>query len=561
MKFLLFFVSIFLFTSYAVHPQSVNAPLNKDYYHTIDRYEIKQGMIADQFHTSMKPYRRSDIAGFVQSLRQQEINPSASDQFNIDYLERDNWEWVAQHTNTSDKPIFKHFYKVKSDLYHVDTEDFNLHVNPVIYFSGGYETSSDINTYTNTRGVQLRGHVSKKIGFYSFLGENQAVFPAYVRNVIDDQLIVPHEGFWKRFEENGVDFFTARGYISFEVTKNINLQFGHDQFNIGNGERSLILSDYAPAFLFLKLNTRVWKLNYTNLYTQLTADVLVNESGSLANEKYPNKYMTLHHLSVNVGKNLNIGLFESVIFDVDSAENSGFELAYLNPIIFYRAIEQQQGSVDNALLGLDFKWNLFRRFSLYGQLVFDEFLLDRIREGEGWWGNKFAIQFGGKYIDAFGLRNLDLQLEGNITRPYTYSHGSDYGSYSHYRQSLAHPLGANFGELVATARYQPMDKLNIIGKIIYADFGTDTTGVNNGGDILKDNDTRAGDFGHSIGQGIGNQLLLLDLRLSYQIKHNLFIDISQVFRRRESDLDLLDEDTSHTALSLRWNIPKRLHEF
>ena len=36
-----------------------------------------------------------------------------------------------------EKPFLKHFYKVKSDLYNVSVDDFDLHVNPVLAFIGG----------------------------------------------------------------------------------------------------------------------------------------------------------------------------------------------------------------------------------------------------------------------------------------------------------------------------------------------------------------------------------------------------------------------------------------
>jgi hypothetical protein len=64
-------------------------------------------------------------------------------------------------------------------------------------------------------------------------------------------------------------------------------------------------------------------------------------------------------LSINIGKKLNLGVFELVAFSPDdSASTDHFRMDYLNPVIFYRAIEQQNGSTDNVLLGMDFKWNM-----------------------------------------------------------------------------------------------------------------------------------------------------------------------------------------------------------
>lgn len=542
--------------------QSSFAPLNEDYYHWIDRYEVKSGRLMPQIFTSVKPYKRSAIADYVDSLKVMGEFTSGTDQFNYEYLTNDNWEWSDGNTNESNRPFLKHFYKKKSDFYSVVTPQFDLHANPVAYLGVGKDSRSDEMLFVNTRGVEIRGMVDKKVGFYTYLADNQSMLPSYVADQMQSTGVVPHEGFWKSYKEGkGVDFLHARGYITLEATKSINVQFGHDRFFIGNGYRSLVFSDYAPPSLFLKGNVKVWKLNYLFMVNQMTADnKSVSTTGKLRG--YPNKFVALHHLSINIGKKLNVGVFESVIFSPgDSTGTNRFRLEYLNPIIFYRAIEQQNGSTDNVLLGLDFKWNAIRRFSVYGQFLMDEFVIDNIRNGNGWWANKFAVQLGGKYVDAFGVANLDLQGELNVIRPYTYSHLNIFGSYSSYRQPLAHPLGANLKEIAGIVRYQPLPRLNLTGKLVLTDMGRDTTGVNWGGDILKDYSTRQQEFDNSIGQGIANDILFGSLTASWQVKHNLFVDATMVLRRSNSPVAIYDHNTSITSLALRWNIAPRLYDF
>jgi hypothetical protein len=255
-------------------------------------------------------------------------------------------------------------------------------------------------------------------------------------------------------------------------------------------------------------------------------------------------------------------VFESVVFSPqDSTNNNTFDPSYLNPVIFYRAIEQQYGSSDNALLGMDFKWNVFKKVSMYGQAVFDEFVLDEITAGNGWWANKFALQGGLKYIDALGVSNLDLQAEVNVVRPYTYSHTTQYGSYSNYRQSLAHPLGANFNEMIGVLRYQPFPRLNLVIKAIYADIGRDDVDENWGSDILKAAQTREQEYNNTIGQGQSNTIITLNMNASYMLKHNLFLDANQLFRQSKCDLPFYNNNTSITSVALRWNIPQRLYDF
>ena len=76
---------------------------------------------------------------------------------------------------------------------------------------------------------------------------------------------MPGVGFYKTFKQNGVDYFDARGYITFNAAKYIDFQFGYDKNFIGNGYRSMFLSDWGNSYLFLKINTRIWKL-ITRIY-------------------------------------------------------------------------------------------------------------------------------------------------------------------------------------------------------------------------------------------------------------------------------------------------------
>ncbi len=545
--------------------QSSYVSTNESYYHLLDRYEVKSGRISPYVFTSVKPWKRSDIVQFIDTLDQQGMFTSMADRFNLQYFRNDNWEWARPETNDR-KPILKYFYRKKSDLFHVDEDpDFDLHVNPVLYTGVGKDSKSEDLLFINTRGAEIRGMIDRKVGFYIFVSENQTRIPSYVSNTITDDSdngyypVIPHEGFWKGFKNNAYDFFQARGYISFEATRHINIQFGHDRTFIGNGFRSLIFSDHAPPSLFLKTNIKVWKLNYLFQLNRMVGDVNGDNTGLRASGKYNDKYVALHHLSVNIGKKLNIGLFESVVFNRN--DSTSFEFGYLNPIIFYRAIEQQFGSSDNVIIGMDFKWNIVKGVSAYGQFVLDEFVLDNVTAGNGWWANKYAIQAGLKYFDAFNVSNLDLQAETNIVRPYTYSHNSPHGNYSSYLQPIAHPLGANFKEFIGIARYQPLPRLNLTGKLIYAQVGRDTTSMNWGGDILKDNSFREKDFGNTISQGVKNDILLGTFTASWQLAHNMFIDASVVIRRSDSPVPQFNTNTTVTSLALRWNIAQRLYDF
>src|SRR5688500_16644224 len=160
------FITVFLLFPIVAFGQSNYAPLNDDYYHWIDRYEIKTGRIFPQIFTSIRPYKRSAIVQFTDSAKSMNVIGSRSDQFNYEYLMNDNWEWSQAATSDSKTPILKHFYKKKSDFFHVHNDDLDLHVNPVIYFGLGQDSRRADRLFINTRGIEVRGMIDKTVGFY-----------------------------------------------------------------------------------------------------------------------------------------------------------------------------------------------------------------------------------------------------------------------------------------------------------------------------------------------------------------------------------------------------------
>lgn len=550
--------------------QSTYLSPDEDQYHLIDRYEATSGVINNQFFTGIKPYKRQAVVAFFGGLDSLGLLKSRADKFNRDYFTIDSWEFTRTPERMSDRILPWNIYKAKSDFGHVDTDGFDLHMSPVLYVGYGKDNTLSEPVWQNTRGIELRATIDGKVGVYTFISENQAMLPGYVQQTINPYRVIPHETLWKDFNKTGVDFINARAHLSFKATRHIDIQFGHDRNIIGNGYRSLVLSDYSAPYLFLKANLKVWKLNYQYMISRLNADIITNNAGTLIRGRYPQKFFAFHEASINIGKKVNLAIFESVIFSPRTKNGTDyFDLGYLNPVIFYRSVEQQFGSPDNVILGFDAKWIVRKGLTAYGQFIIDEFVVSEILAGNGWWGNKFAAQVGLKAIDLFGIRNLDLQVEGNLARPYTYSQGEPYLNYSHYRQPLAHPVGANFREAVAIVRYQPHPRVRLSAKGIYYMTGKDATGGTSGnndyvwgGDILKLNNVNRPRWeGNVIGQGLRTTVLFSDLTASWMVRHNLFLDLRQIVRKSDSALPALNTNTSLTAVALRLNFAKRDYEF
>lgn len=514
-------------------------------YGVIDRLEIKTrpASLTQSFN---KPYARKHVFAAVDAAwndSNQVKKLTAVDRYNIQKLINDpEWKWEPG------KPA-----KLSIENYHqVNLKGKNGFwiLNPVARIDYSKASSNEKDPFISTVGFDTRGFLFKKIAFNLYAAANTERLPGYLSNWVSRYRSVPGIGEYRSRSDGKVSYADIRGSLQTSVTRSIDLQIGYDRLFLGNGHRSLFLSDGNNSFPFLKINTRIWKLNFQSLYIKLSPQ------DGIVNKKDSKKYLRLNTLGIDATKWLNISFFDAVVI----GRNSGFDLNYILPVTFLRAMEQQSGSPDNAMFGMNIKANLSGKIQLYAQGLLDEFKLSELKAGNGWWANKYGYQIGAKYIDAFNINNLDLQVETNRVRPFTYTHFDSVSNYSHSNQPLAHPLGANFHEFIGILRYQPLKKLNILAKVIYYKQGLDSLGKNTGNNILTNYETRPREFSWRVGAGDKATCLYLHGLISYELTTNLFIDAS-VTRRNFKTSFLGETNSTLLSFGFRWNINRRELDF
>ena len=528
----------------------------------LNRLEIKLQTHPKLNFSGIQPYNRqwfTEALLLADSTKNKHRNcncetfpTSAVDDYNITQQLQQNRQFVPGLKPEQSKRQYTQLYATPQHLFEVNDKDFYLVVNPLINQSQGYEFGRSRRPFINAKGVEIRGDINKKVGFNATIVDVQARGAKYVRQFNDTFKAFPGAGFIKTFKVDGVDYFDATGYVTFTAAKKINFQVGFDKNHFGNGIRSMILSEFAPNYSFVKMNTNIWKLNYQVMWMQLTQTYVRTFDRLL-----PKKFAAFHHLSINATPWLNVGLFENIIY---SRPNT-IDLSYINPIIFFRSLEQQNGSPDNALLGFDLKANIAKRGQAYMQFSLDEFNLTESRRYNKWWGNKFALQLGGKLIDAFEIKNLDLQAELNIARPFTYSHYDSSANYAHYNQPLAHPLGSNFKELMMVARYQPYPKWYAEAKLMVWKQGLDSAGRNFGNNIFELYTNRPSEDNWYIGRGNRNIAFNANFWLGYEIRSNLFLDANMILRSTNNKARVGVPNTLVINIGVRLNMRKQDFDF
>ncbi len=513
-------------------------PFSHSYY---SQFESAMNSVGSNNHTASKPYSYAEVSKYYDFRgKNEQLQKKVS-----------GW-WGRKIWN-------ENFVEIQG-------EDYWFSLNPIVDIQVGKDSKSDLSfTYVNTRALNFRGGLGKKINFSTTVFESQGRFADYFNRYAEsiapaggNPAIVPGIGIAKTFAGSAYDFPLAEANLTFAADKFFDFQLGYGRNFIGDGYRSLLQSDGASPYPFFKMNTKFWKIKYSNTYMWLK-DVRPEVT---LERTYATKFMANHYLSWNVTNRLNLGFFESVIWT--NTNDRGFDASFVNPIIFYRSVEfASSARTGNALLGISSKYKWSNQINFYGQFLLDEFSLSDIKAGDNSWKNKYGYQLGAKYYNAFKVDNLLFQLEYNHIRPYVYSHSDPITNYGHNNQNIGHQWGSNFDEFLIIARYHVgrcfADVKFTIGTRGF-DFDTAQDSYNYGGNIYKDYDlNRYADSGVKLGQGNRSSVFIADFQGGYLINPttNLKLFGSYIYRRfdpMQNTATTFSQSTGWVSLGLRSDV-------
>lgn len=525
--------------------------LNDPLHHFLLRQQVL-GRLPDAFlsHQPLSAYEAQRYLDTLDSLATQTIALSPVD-----------WQLYARFQGRTPGPGVSTFRKVMPfsfrngrDFVSIAHKDYALQVNPLFYLTYGRarqtaredgDTSTPV--WQNTRGVRASGHIGKHIFFETRLQENQRrdVWPAF--KAFEET--APRLGTTKFNEGNqSYDYWFVTGLVGFK-SKYFEVRLGRDHNRWGFGKGSLMLSNYATTYDQLQIRTTFWRVQYTNLFTSLASP----SAGQ--NDFVPRRYGAFHRIAITLPAGFQAELFETVMFassDSLGLRDAGFDVAYLNPIIFYRAVEvERAGRLDNTLLGGGLAWVALPGLRLHTQLLLDEFRLGQI--GKKWWANKWGWLAGVDLVD-WPLSNLMVRMEYARLRPYLYSHRSPTAAYLHFDDLLGHPAGANAQDIALFLDYQPATRLRAALTLAYTQRGRNTDTENFGSDPSISSNIRVSDTDVGLLQGVRQNQWLVEAYAGYELLPDVYLELAV---RAESIDDAETGLDRYVApfLMLRWGLP------
>jgi hypothetical protein len=366
--------------------------------------------------------------------------------------------WIAQKTIGADALTWieskKNFSKVGAKIFRdhavdIRGEDYRIIVDPLfditvgrdVADTGGFQSA---NLMFNQRGIQLMGDIGSKLSFQSAFFETQTLAPDYIRRMHDASGVYPSYGRTKAFGGRGYDFAMATSLITFAPTRSVTLQMGQGRQFYGHGYRSILWSDASFVYPFAKASFELWKgkIRYSAMYAELrTLERL--PKGEVPESLFKPKSASVHYLSIVPHPNVEIGIFESTIWNrFDSTGTHPPSAWAAVPIIGMHSAAAGLDAEDNSMLGLNFRFSPGKKIKLYGQLALDQWPSRRI----GW-------QAGVQVFDL-AAPGLHAQLEFNHTGDYLYASAYPLQSVSHANQPMGHPGGSALSEQLLIVNYR-----------------------------------------------------------------------------------------------------------
>jgi hypothetical protein len=437
-------------------------------------------------------------------------------------------------------------------------DGYAIEAAPLLYLAAGparrTETASrngEALVYQASRGVRVSGHLGRHLYFETRAQENQRV-PALV-DFEPARFTTPRLGRSRLVGGDTYDYFLSSGVVGYH-DRFVEVRFGRDRNRWGPGVNSMLLSDYAAPYDQLQIRAHAGPLTYTALMARFTTPIRQQGSDAV----YPSSYGALHQLGLSLGR-VDVQLFEAVIFHDDTlnANRQGFEIGYLNPFIFYRPVESELGSGDNALLGASLAVRPVDGLRAYGQLVLDEFTASRLFDD--YWGNKWGLLAGVHAVDL-GLSGLELRAEIARLRPYLYSHRSERSAFVHYSDPLGHPAGTNAQDVSVFATYRPTARTEAALSVARTLRGRNPDGVNVGADPRLGYNTRASSDDVPTFGGVRQVEWLVEARAGVEALPYLFVEGALVGQRTDDAL-LGRTQALAAVLQLRWGLPFRSERF
>jgi hypothetical protein len=235
----------------------------------------------------------------------------------------------------------------------------------------------------------------------------------------------------------GFTGFTEQAYALLHFDKYL-FKFGRDFIRWGRGrDATLLISDYSRPVDHFLAQLDVPRFRFTYLAGKLDRTPLSDSLAARYGAEHAERYLTAGRAEIDLRQNrFRLGITQMVL---SGGPNRAFEWNYLNPFLIYHGEQLNDKQGGNIFLGVDFIAYPRSGLEFYGQLLFDDYQIEKRGRGD-LEPNEFGYLLG---IDK-ALHAATIGLEYTRVANRTYNTVREWEKFLHRNRPLAHFLGNDF---------------------------------------------------------------------------------------------------------------------
>ncbi len=346
-------------------------------------------------------------------------------------------------------------------LFELKGKDYYLKISPAIDFAYGRDIGDTIKRtlFQNTRGLHVEGNLFKNFAFSTSLYENQGrytnyetgyyssigeLYPTSDTTYLTQNGVIPGAGRTKPFKGDGFDYAFAVGYLVYSPFKWLRVAAGNNAQFVGDGHRSILLSDNSYSAPYIRLDWRISpKFNFV-YHRARNMNLLRRPASGSVESYYEAKGFSVNYFTYKPTDNISVSLFESGMWNRgDALTSRSSHPLYFNPVPFLSGLILKGKDEVVSLLGLNANYQFMDHHRVYGQFALNDYN-----------GEKIAFQLGYRGYNFFNINDFMVQVEYNNVANGTYEATNRRLNYVHFNLPIAHVKGNGFQEFVLRSNYE-----------------------------------------------------------------------------------------------------------
>ncbi len=515
--FLLFVQSLFLGS--VLHTQTV-ATLPTYHWAYDYLHQLRVRGYLTELNALQQPYLERDVLQslirLLDQIGQGKISATKQDQWRLDFLLK-----ALQNPKRSTGLIFEPGIWADQSIHSVDEEtkfytqlrsQVGVGLGASLYFYNGIRLDQELlddPTYTRKEWR----------GFAGFTEQSYVRF-THIPGQANDDLPV----------------FQGRRITNLDHAKggcdgaHFSVTIGRDFLNWGAGKTGrLLFSDYAQPLDQIAIDLKYKGLQFTILAAQLEKWGLSDSLAKKYGTRRANRYLSAHRLTINFKRQLYLGLTEALLYGGPDAD---WQLKYHNPLLYYHGeLLNGGGSDGNGLLYLDLDWYPWRNWEFYGEILVDDFQLEKTGPGD-LEPNEVGTIIGLRHGDMLGLKGSLVGLEYVRIANRTYNSPFEWEKFSYFNRPIGYLLGNNLDRWNCIVNYWVMKGLQVGFSFDYIRQGKGS--ILDAWDAPWMNRTLAEGYHEPFPYGVVEKSAVLTLNLKYHFRANALIESQMSYRSLEN---------------------------